>query len=288
ANMGAFAFGTVISWSAVGFPRLEEDTEFGDYSQEDLSWMSSSATLGACISCIPSGIFVDRFGRKKAMLFLTIPFLTGWILMYFAQNVWMMIAGRLLTGFGGGGYSLAAPVYVAETSESKYRGMFISGFDVLTGIGMLYILICGSYLNWKNQVLVCAFVPLVTFVLALLVPESPRYLLSKGFQTEGIKSLCWLRGTKDSQQIKAELFELMQNVEENRAEPLDVRIRELKNPAVLRAAILGLFLFVFQVMTGITAVLFYTVYIFKSAGADVDEYTSAIIIGAVGVVSLNV
>ncbi|CAG7730150.1 unnamed protein product, partial [Allacma fusca] len=134
ANMGAVAFGNVICWSSTGLPSLEKDEVFGPFSENALSWMGSSATLGACISCLPSGYCADRFGRKKTMLFLTLPFVAGWILMYFAQNVWMMIAGRLLTGFGGGGYTLAAPVYIAETSEPKYRGMFITGFDVLTGI----------------------------------------------------------------------------------------------------------------------------------------------------------
>ncbi|CAG7823817.1 unnamed protein product, partial [Allacma fusca] len=66
-------------------------------------------------------------------------------------------------------------------------------------------------------------------------------------------------------------------------EPLGERLRELKNPAVYRAAIIGCMLSAFQVLTGITAVLFYTVYIFKSAGADVDEYTSSSIVVAVGI-----
>ncbi|CAG7717946.1 unnamed protein product, partial [Allacma fusca] len=53
------------------------------------------------------------------------------------------------------------------------------------------------------------------------------------------KSLCWLRGTKDSEEIKGELFELMETVKEDQAEPLGERLRELKNPAVYRAAIIG-------------------------------------------------
>jgi facilitated trehalose transporter len=149
---------------------------------------------------------------------------------------------------------------------------------------MLYILVCGTFLSWKNQILVCFVVPIIGFVLTIFVPESPRYLLSKGLQTEGIKSLCWLRGASESQQIKGELFELMQNVEENRAEPLHVRIMEMKNPAVRHAAILGFGLFMFQVLTGVTAVLFYTVYIFEAAGTDIDEYTSSIIVGGIGII----
>ncbi|CAG7827393.1 unnamed protein product [Allacma fusca] len=284
ANMGAVACGTVISWSAPGFPSLEEDNNFGHFSKYAVSWISSSAALGACVTFIPFRVFMARFGWKRAMLFLTLPFLIGWTLMYFSQNLEMMIVGRFLTGIGGGGYAFAAPIYIAEISESKYRGVFKSVFDILTGFGMLYILICGTYLNWKNQILVCAFWPAVTLVLLFLVPESPRYLLSKGFQKEGIKSLCWFRGTEDSDKISDELFELMETIKENRAELLGLRIQEFKNPTIYRAAFFGILLSIFQVLTGHTAVLYYTIYILKSAGTDVDEYSSSSIVVAVGVI----
>jgi facilitated trehalose transporter len=62
---------------------------------------------------------MDRIGRKNTMLILSVPFVLGWLLIGYAQNLAMMLVGRFVSGFCGGGFSLVAPVYIGETAEDR-------------------------------------------------------------------------------------------------------------------------------------------------------------------------
>lgn len=48
------------------------------------------------------------------MLLLSVPFVLGWLLIGYAQNLAMMLIGRFIAGFCGGGFSLVAPVYIGK------------------------------------------------------------------------------------------------------------------------------------------------------------------------------
>lgn len=69
-------------------------------------------TLGAAAGGVLGGWLVDRAGRKLSLLFCTVPFVTGFAVITAAQNVWMLMGGRLLTGLACGIASLVAPVSV--------------------------------------------------------------------------------------------------------------------------------------------------------------------------------
>ncbi len=54
--------------------------------------------LGAVASGPLAGITIESWGRRLSMLVLTMPFLAGWLLIYFATNVPMILVGRFVTG----------------------------------------------------------------------------------------------------------------------------------------------------------------------------------------------
>ncbi|OXA46822.1 Facilitated trehalose transporter Tret1 [Folsomia candida] len=103
ANMGALALGTVLSWSAVALPDLRKDPRFtATLTPTVETWIGSIITLGAVAAGPASGFGIETLGRRKSMLLLTGPFLLGWLLIYFAYNVNMILAGRFVTGFCSG------------------------------------------------------------------------------------------------------------------------------------------------------------------------------------------
>lgn len=55
--------------------------------------------VGAAISTLFSGFVIDIVGRKLTLLILGVPFIGGWLLIAFAQNVGMMMGGRFITGY---------------------------------------------------------------------------------------------------------------------------------------------------------------------------------------------
>lgn len=69
-------------------------------------------TLGAAAGGVLGGWLVDRAGRKLSLLLCTVPFVTGFAVITAAQEMWMLLGGRLLTGLACGIASLVAPVSV--------------------------------------------------------------------------------------------------------------------------------------------------------------------------------
>lgn len=67
-------------------------------------------TLGAAAGGVLGGWLVDRAGRKLSLLICTAPFVAGFAVITAAQEVWMLLGGRLLTGLACGVASLVAPV----------------------------------------------------------------------------------------------------------------------------------------------------------------------------------
>lgn len=74
-------------------------------------------TLGAAVGGVLGGWLVDRAGRKLSLLLCTVPFVAGFAIITAAQNVWMLLGGRLLTGLACGVASLVAPVSVCPSLD---------------------------------------------------------------------------------------------------------------------------------------------------------------------------
>ncbi|CAG7727730.1 unnamed protein product [Allacma fusca] len=137
--MGAFAIGTMMCWTATALPDLRNSPTIGPITESQESVISSIVTLGAAAACPLTGYCVERFGRRKTMLALTIPFVSGWLLIAFAEHIYMIYAGRFVTGYCGGAFSLAAPIFIAETADVDIRGKLSAGFDLMITVGMLFM-----------------------------------------------------------------------------------------------------------------------------------------------------
>ncbi|CAG7784985.1 unnamed protein product [Allacma fusca] len=295
ACLGAFCLGTVLGWSSPAVPELRRDPAWGNLvpingtdtgeKWPPAQWIGSLVALGALISGPIAGFSIDFFGRKTTMMILSAPFVLGWMLITFApaHNLAMIYAGRFLTGFCGGAVSLAAPVYIGETAEDSIRGTLGTGFQLMVTIGILFTYIVGVALSWKWLSLVCGFGPVAFLIMLIFPPESPRWLISKGKHAEASEALRWLRGAKSSQQVEEELEGIQRGVDEGKQESSS--FVDLLKPAVLKPTLICLGLMVFQQLSGINAVIFYTTDIFTDAGSSLSPSTCTIIVGVVQVVA---
>ncbi|CAL8087068.1 unnamed protein product [Orchesella dallaii] len=284
ATVGAFGLGTVLGYTSPAMPDLKEriyngTVDIEPFSEETESWIGSIINLGALASAIVVGILVDIIGRKLTMLLLSAPFVLGWLLLAFAKNSAMIIIGRVITGFCGGGFSLAAPLFVAEMAEDNIRGALGSGFQVMVTFGILFVYVFGSFLSFQWLAIICGFVPLVFLVAMIFIPESPRYLVAKGKSADASRSLCWFRKKTSSQEVEDEMRIIEMSVNEMKAQASSMS--DLFEPHHLRPSLLMIALMCFQQLSGINAVIFYTSDIFSSAGSTMDENLSTIIVGIV-------
>lgn len=78
--------------------------------------------LAGLVGGISGGPFIELLGRKTTILATSIPFIVSWLLIACAVNIWMVLAGRALSGFCVGIASLSLPVYLGETVQAEVRG----------------------------------------------------------------------------------------------------------------------------------------------------------------------
>ncbi|XP_068147231.1 facilitated trehalose transporter Tret1-2 homolog [Drosophila tropicalis] len=284
ASFGAFCMGASIGWSSPVETMITEGDAYGmAVSSSQFGWVSSLLTLGATCVCIPIGFMIDWIGRRPTMLALIPPYMVGWILMIFANNLAMLYVGRFILGMCGGAFCVTAPMYCTEISTTSLRGTIGSFFQLLIVSGVLYGYIVGAFLELLTINILCAILPIIFAVVHFFMPESPVYLALKGRQDDAAKALQWLRG-KDAD-IQDELKEILEETQKsNDAEKVNV-FAALKRPLTRKGLAIAVLLQMFQQWTGINAILFYSASIFEETGVGIEGKYCAILIAVVQVVT---
>ena len=72
---------------------------------------------------------MNFFGRKKTMLMFIVPFLIGWALIIWAQNLAMLIVGRVFLGITAGGFCVVAPMLVYEFKKINIINNLFKSFQ---------------------------------------------------------------------------------------------------------------------------------------------------------------
>ena len=173
---------------------------------------------------------------------------------------------------------VVAPVYISEISRKESRGMLGSGVQLGITIGILLSYVLGMYCTWRTLALLAALVAVVQLVQNLRIKDTPRYLLMSGRKPEALQALAWLRGPV------ADIDDECRDMEENLPDKNDVfTLSELTQPQLLAPLKVSIGLVVFQQLTGINAVMFFTVSIFESAGYE-NGQLATVVVGLVQVV----
>ncbi|KAM3955144.1 solute carrier family 2 member nebulosa isoform 2-T2 [Aphomia sociella] len=285
ATLGALAAGSMLGWSSPVIYKITQDnsTDYDfDVSVGQGDWVSSLINLGAAAVCFPIGLIMDALGRKKTMLLLVLPFTLGWLLITFASNVGMLMAGRLITGVAGGAFCVTAPAYTSEIAQDSIRGTLGSYFQLMITIGILFAYAVGSYTSVFVFNILCTLIPIIFGIVFFFMPESPNYLVVKGQNDEAREALIRLRGREYD--VDSELNILKAKAEEARNNPVSFSSAITKRSA-LKALLICYALMLFQQLSGINAVIFNSAAIFASAGATIPSAISSIIIGVIQVVA---
>lgn len=237
--------------------------------------------LVALVGGIFGGPLIEFIGRKYTIIVTNILFVLSWILIATAQNVYYIYVGRSVAGIAVGIASLVLPVYLGETLQPEVRGMLGLFPTAFGNGGILVCFIAGSYVNWSSLAYIGIAIAVPFFILMFLIPETPRWYVSKNKEKQAVKALKWLRGDGD---IKEEYSNLKCVATESDDERTN-NIKDLFRREHIRAILISLGLMLFQQFSGINAVIFYTTTIFKLAYTSIDENYCTIILGAVNFMS---
>ena len=160
-----------------------------------------------------AAVTFPRIGKKWSLIALSLPFVAGWLLLCFASNYSMLLAGRFFTGFSGGAFVMAAPAYSSEIAETRYRGALGTLMQLMVCLGILFInLNCTT--DWAVVSWVCLGFPALLALWMVFMPRSPQFLVSKGDIAAGRKSLQWLRGRQEVEEELAAITADLQQAEQ--------------------------------------------------------------------------
>ena len=157
--------------------------EFGLTNQVETfaSAMNSFAVIGALVS----GWIADRVGRKPALFMSSCTFAVGSVMMAMAGSYETLVYSRYIQGFGVGAGMLVSPMFIAEVSPAKFRGALVSLGEVSLSLGILLAYCINYFLSgvpnqWRWMIGLGAAPDVLLALRQLFLPESPRFLLSKG------------------------------------------------------------------------------------------------------------
>jgi len=123
--MGGLLFG--YDWVVIGGAKIFYEPFFGLEGSAALrGWAMSSALVGCLVGALLSGVWSDKYGRKKMLIIASFLFVLSSIGTGAVDTISPFIFYRIVGGLGIGIASNISPVYIAEVSPAKVRGKFVS------------------------------------------------------------------------------------------------------------------------------------------------------------------
>ncbi|TKY75542.1 Monosaccharide-sensing protein 2 [Spatholobus suberectus] len=160
--------------------------------------------IGATVVTTCSGALSDLLGRRPLLIISSVLYFVSSLVMLWSPNVYILLFARLLDGLGIGLAVTLVPLYISETAPPEIRGLLntLPQFTGSAGMFFSYCMVFGMSLmkapSWRIMLGVLSIPSLIYFALTLLfLPESPRWLVSKGRMLEAKKVLQRLRGRED-------------------------------------------------------------------------------------------
>lgn len=280
AAFGGLLFGFDIAIFSGTIPFIKPYYQLTD---AQLGWTGSSLYVGCIIGTLITGFFADRFGRKIPLIIAAGIFMVSSVLMGWSSGYSGLIFWRIIAGIGVGAASMLSPLYIAEVSPAAIRGRMVSinQLTIVSGILLAYFsnyMLADLENNWRWMFTSGAIPSVLFFVCVFFVPESPRWLISKG-KTDQAKNI--LKRIIGGEKAQHELDTIQTGI---RGE-VKGKFSDLLKPGVTFIVLLGITMAVFQQISGANAVFFYAPIIFEKAGMNVkDQLFQQIMIGAINLI----
>ena len=293
AALGGFLFGfdTAVINGAV--EAIRED--FG-MNAGLTGFAVSSALLGCIVGAYAAGRLADRWGRTRVMVLAAALFTVSALGSGFALGAWDLIAWRVIGGLGVGAASVIAPAYIAEVAPPTIRGRLGSLQQLAIVTGIFVALLSDAWLAgvaggaieelWLGAsawrwMFWAGLIPSVAYgVLALMIPESPRYLLATGSVDEARRVLQTIQGSG----VDSRIHEIQATVRQDRRQSW----RDLLTPGghnFLPIVWVGIALSLFQQLVGINVIFYYSTTLWQSVGfTEEDALTQTVITSVTNIV----
>lgn len=234
--------------------------------------MTSSLLVGAALGAFFVGRLSDLIGRRPTIKALAVLFFVAALAAVLAPNWEFLSVARVFLGIAVGGASVTVPVFLAEVAPTEKRGGLVTRNELAIVTGQLSAFainavigtVWGEHENvWRYMLIVAVLPAIALFIGMVRVPESPRWLLSKGRDVEALKVLKQIR-TED--RAIAELDEVRELADEE-ALSRQGKLSDFFKEAWLRKLLfIGIGLAVAQQLTGINSIMYYGTQVLQESG----------------------
>lgn len=286
AALGGLLFGW--DWVVIGGAKPFFERFFHIQDNAAMSgWVNSCALIGCLGGALTAGALSDSFGRRRLLLASAALFAVTSVGNGLAGSLGLFIFWRMLGGVAIGLASSLSPMYISEVAPAAMRGRLVSVNQLTIVIGVLLAQLINWWLvrelpsgatddfivhswfgqqGWRWMFAVTA-IPSVLFLLGMIVvPESPRWLISKGLKERAQVILSRIGGESYAEEEIRDVSQTLSQGQERRLSPAD-----LLDPRLAKALVLGIVLAVFQQWCGINVIFNYADEIFHAAGYDISS-----------------
>jgi sugar porter (SP) family MFS transporter len=286
AATGGLLFGFDTGVISGALPFLRQNWRLSD---GDIEWVTTSVLVGALLGAVFSGRLSDSIGRKRMIIINAVVFSVGAAGSAAAGSVALLIVMRMVIGVAIGITSYVAPMYIAEISPAKKRGGLVTLNQLMITFGILVSYITDYLLSndndpgsWRWMFLVGILPALVLLIGMFFLPETPRWLMSKGRNEEGKRVLEMVEEPALVGATIENIRKDMMQEAQSKGRAMDVFKPWLRIPLIITVGI-----FFFQQFSGVNTIIYYSPIIFKLSGivSNQGSILPAIIIGVVNVLS---
>jgi len=234
----------------------------------------SSALLGALLGAIISGFLSRKIGRKNSLLIAAVLFsISAWgsgLPTFMGDAIELMVFFRILGGIAIGISSMNVPMYIAEIAPADKRGLLVTFYQMAIVIGFFVVFLATYFIGnnlsetqniqfgWRNMFWSELVPSLLFFVLLFFVPQSPRWLMIKGRETEALNILTRIHGAEVAQN---EITDIKNSIASDESGTHKIAFTK----PLLFILFIGTILSALQQFTGINVVLYYGADIFEQA-----------------------
>ncbi|CAO2658333.1 Nn.00g060560.m01.CDS01 [Neocucurbitaria sp. VM-36] len=223
------------------FQAMQPWIEAMDYpSSSDLGLITAILFVGGFFGAFFAPYLADHYGRRPSIFFGSVLCVAGAAVQTASHSRNVFIASRLIIGFGISFTTSAGPSLLNELAHPQMRGQIAASFNVLWYVGSIIAswLTFGtghmsSHWAWRIPSLVQG-VPAVLVALAVIwMPESPRYLCSKGRVPEARQILIryHANGRQDDEVVDTELSQITTALQVEKESKMTSWSTMLKSPA---------------------------------------------------------
>ncbi|CEL07014.1 Putative Function: high affinity glucose transporter (Precursor) [Aspergillus calidoustus] len=238
--------------------------------------INSTFSGGAAIGALTAGLTIDRLGRRFTIQLGAIIATIGAILQCAAQDLAMILVGRIVAGWAVGILSMSVPVYQAECAHPRNRGFIVGLAQQMIGVGFIVSTWIGygclhapdtNSVQWRFPLAFQGLPSILLCIGMIWLPESPRHLVEKQKDEEAMRVLRRLHydGT-NSDWIESEFTEIKATIDAERELTAPGWLVMFRVPQWRKRLLLGTAVQVFTQMTGVNVINYYQNIMYESLG----------------------